>query len=164
VVGQRLIQHDYGAIVGGKSIPYRAGAFPIGELREDPAFVLEARLAAALRQALADHVLPVISAETLGTTSGRQPRLVFGTIVTGDSFVNCAATRLRLYETWRAQAVEMEGAAVAQVAQRFEVPAIVIRALSDLAGEESHLDFGRFVAIASAAAADVVRRVVQVVD
>jgi adenosylhomocysteine nucleosidase len=111
--------------------------------------VLDGKLARALKAALGDYVPPFLSASVLGTAQGRQPRLVFGTIVTGDRFVNSAAMRLRLSETWQAQAVEMEGAAVAQVA-----------ALSDLAGAESHMDFGRFLEIASTTAADVVRRAI----
>jgi len=58
----------------------------------------------------------------------------------------------------------MEGAAVAQVAEAFGVPAIVIRSLSDLAGSESHLDFGKFVAAVAPVAARVVERLVPVLD
>ena len=164
VIGERLVQHDYGAVVGEQAIAFRAGAFPLGEPAEDPAFVLDGKLARALKTALGDYVPPFLSASVLGMAEGRQPRLVFGTIVTGDRFVNSAAMRLRLSETWQAQAVEMEGAAVAQVAARFGVPAVVIRALSDLAGAESHMDFGRFLDIASTAAADVVRRVLAAIS
>ncbi len=163
VVGERLIQHDYGAVVGGAHVAFRAGAFPLGKPREDVAFVPDAALIARVRDAIATYAPPALSAELLGEAAGRQPRLVFGTIVTGDTFVNSATLRHLLFERWGAQAVEMEGAAVAQVAERFGVPYIVIRALSDLAGEESHMDFGRFLDVASAAAADVVRRVAGVV-
>jgi adenosylhomocysteine nucleosidase len=163
VVGEKLIQHDYGAVVGDAHVAFRAGSFPLGKPREDVAFAPDASLLARVRGALASYAPPPLSAELLGEAQGRQPRLVFGTIVTGDIFVNSASLRHRLYERWNAQAVEMEGAAVAQVAERFGVPCIVIRALSDLAGEESHMDFGRFLDIASAAAADVVRKVAKVV-
>jgi adenosylhomocysteine nucleosidase len=163
VVAERLIQHDYGAVVGDAHVPFRAGAFPLGTPRDDPAFELDAGLRGRLEIALAGYRPPRLAAEVLGAAGGRQPRLLFGTIVTGDTFVNSAAMRLALHERWGAQAVEMEGASVAQVAQRFGAPSVVIRALSDLAGEESHMDFGRFLDIASAAAADVVRRVAGVV-
>lgn len=163
VVGERLIQHDYGAVVGDRHVAFRAGAFPLGEPRDDAAFVPDVALLARARAALAGFTPPPLSAQVLGEAHGRQPKLVFGTIVTGDTFVNSAALRLRLYERWNAQAVEMEGAAVAQVAERFGAPCIVVRALSDLAGEESHMDFGRFLDIASATAADVVRRIAAVV-
>ena len=58
----------------------------------------------------------------------------------------------------------MEGAAVAQVAEAFGVPAIVIRSLSDLAGADSHLDFGKFVTAVAPTAAKVVERLIPVLD
>jgi adenosylhomocysteine nucleosidase len=163
VVAERLIQHDYGAVVGDAHVAFRAGSFPIGTPREDPAFACDAALLARLKSALAGYAPPMLGADVLGESGGRQPRLVFGTIVTGDTFVNSAAMRHALHARWGAQAVEMEGASVAQVAQRFGAPVVAIRALSDLAGEESHMDFGRFLDVASAAAADVVRKAAGVV-
>ena len=43
-----------------------------------------------------------------------------------------------LYEKFGAQAVEMEGGAITQVAEQFGIPAIVVRCLSDLAGANGH--------------------------
>ncbi len=53
----------------------------------------------------------------------------------------------------------MEGAAVAAVAERFGVPVVVVRALSDLAGSESHMDFPAFLDAAARIAARAVGRI-----
>lgn len=42
-------------------------------------------------------------------------------------------------------AVEMEGAAVAQVAYEYDLPFIVIRIISDKANDDSLVDFPRFI-------------------
>ena len=49
-------------------------------------------------------------------------------------FFSVVKLRKALFERFGAQAVEMEGGAVAQVAEQFEIPALVVRCLSDLAG------------------------------
>ena len=71
--------------------------------------------------------------------------------------------RLRLRADYQADAVEMEGAAVGQVAAFFGIPAVVVRSLSDLAGAESHLDFDRFVSVVAPDAARVMRRLAAVI-
>ena len=56
-------------------------------------------------------------------------------------------------------AAEMEAAAVAQVCHQFEVPVVVIRALSDIAGKESSISFEELLPVAARHSTDIVLRV-----
>ncbi|OZA15731.1 MAG: hypothetical protein B7X85_07155, partial [Thiotrichales bacterium 17-46-47] len=47
-------------------------------------------------------------------------------------------------------------AAIAQVCHRFEVPFVVVRALSDIAGKESPMSFEQFLPVAAANAAKLI--------
>jgi len=58
-------------------------------------------------------------------------------------------------------AVEMEGAAIAHSCSLFSVPALVIRALSDIAGAQSPMSFNEFLPIASKHSAQIVMRIVK---
>ncbi len=76
-----------------------------------------------------------------------------GRIATGDTFVADRETKQKLFETYGALACEMEGGAVAQVAQAAGVPFLVVRAISDLAdgsASESYAAFERHAAHLSA--------------
>ncbi len=57
-----------------------------------------------------------------------------GNGVSGPTFVDNADYRAYVYATWQADALDMESAAVAHVATVNDVPFIVFRSLSDLAG------------------------------
>jgi adenosylhomocysteine nucleosidase len=59
-------------------------------------------------------------------------------------------------------AVEMEGAAIAHCCRLFSVPALVIRALSDIAGAESPVTFDEFLPVASRHSAEIVRRIIKI--
>jgi adenosylhomocysteine nucleosidase len=159
VIADRLIQHDYGAIVGGDIKPFRPGVPPIGESHDRLGFDLVPEMRLRLQERLDGFALPPLPAAVTGGAP-RQPTIRFGTILSGDQFINCEATRKRLFDRFQAQAVEMEGAAVAQVAAQFNAPCIVVRCLSDLAGGESHLDFPAFLAATAESAAQVLRRIV----
>ncbi|MGB6008877.1 5'-methylthioadenosine/S-adenosylhomocysteine nucleosidase [Castellaniella sp.] len=64
-----------------------------------------------------------------------RPRLVVGgNGVSGQAFVDNADFRRYAYRTFRANVLDMESAACAQVAWRSNVPFIAFRSLSDLAG------------------------------
>lgn len=161
VIGQRVVCHDYGAVTNGALKPYQPGAFPLPGLPDAHGYDLPAPLVARLREALTGLELPSLSARATGGAP-RTPKLHFGTILTGDAFINCADTRQRLHAGFGGHAVEMEGAAVHQVAERFAVPAVVVRALSDLAGEDSHMDFESFLPEAAGIAARIVRHLAPV--
>ncbi|MCH9742936.1 MAG: 5'-methylthioadenosine/adenosylhomocysteine nucleosidase [Proteobacteria bacterium] len=53
-------------------------------------------------------------------------------------------------------AVEMEGAAIAQVCHRFETPFVIVRALSDIAGKASPMSFEQFLPLAAENAAKLI--------
>jgi adenosylhomocysteine nucleosidase len=68
-----------------------------------------------------------------------------GLLLSGDRFVSSGAESESLRrELPGALAVEMEGAAFAQVCHDFEVPLAVVRTISDRADDEAHVDFPRF--------------------
>ncbi|MGM9491890.1 5'-methylthioadenosine/adenosylhomocysteine nucleosidase [Ideonella sp. YS5] len=77
--------------------------------------------------------------------AGSQARVHRGLIVSGDRFVSTAHESRALREALPAAlAVEMEGAAVAQVCHAFGTPLAVVRSISDRADDTAHVDFGRF--------------------
>lgn len=88
-------------------------------------------------------------------------RTVNGLIATGDIFMDnpqrVAATR-DLFPAMKA--CEMEAAAVAQACYRFDVPFIIVRALSDIAGKESGVSFKQFIDQASHHSAEMVMAIV----
>ncbi|MDR2796823.1 MAG: 5'-methylthioadenosine/S-adenosylhomocysteine nucleosidase [Treponema sp.] len=87
---------------------------------------------------------------------------VRGLIGSGDVFMHepdrIAAVRTLFPDM---KAVEMEGAAVAHSCFLFKVPALIIRALSDIAGTESPLTFTEFLPVASKHSAEIVLRIIR---
>ena len=157
VVATRIIQHDYGRAVDGGIETYQPGDLPFGRRRAKVGYELAPSFIEAAQAALASLDLsPVPSAEVGGTD--RRVMVRFGAILTGDQFIASETVRMRLFAEHGAMAVEMEGSAVAQVADAFGVPWLVVRSVSDLAGRESAHDFARFVGPAAIGAARVVRR------
>ena len=67
------------------------------------------------------------------------PKLVIGDIASGDLFISSQAMKdAMLRHLPSVVCAEMEGAAVAQVCEDYEVPLTVIRVISDNANEEAH--------------------------
>ncbi len=157
VIADSFIQHDYGQMTRKGLRAFRPGEPPLGDQRRDPVFALPEDLLADLRQMAATIDLPPLPAEF---GAGRARRLFFGRIASGDQFVNDEAMRRRLHSDHAAMAVEMEGAAIAQVGEMFALPVIVARSISDLAGAESHCDFPRFLEVVAPAAALIIRHIV----
>lgn len=77
------------------------------------------------------------------------PTVHYGAVGTTDSFVCRPDQVQQIQERFgegRVACVEMEGAALAQVARRFQVPFLIIRSLSDVPATDpnNHLDFNEF--------------------
>jgi adenosylhomocysteine nucleosidase len=87
------------------------------------------------------------------------PRLHHGLVISGDRFVATGAESDALRAALpEALAVEMEGAAVAQVCTDFARPFGVVRTVSDRADDAAHVDFPRFIdEVAAEFSRDIVR-------
>jgi adenosylhomocysteine nucleosidase len=162
VVADRVVQHDYGATIDGHIKAYQPGAMPLPGHEGPIGYTPPADLLDLLKRGTRGVDLPPLSRELTGGEY-RMPKVCMGTIASGDSFINCARTRDRLYHEFGAVAVEMEGGAVAQVATQFKKPWVVVRGMSDLAGSASHVNFPIFAKDVSVAVAHVVRRLVGVI-
>lgn len=66
------------------------------------------------------------------------------TIATGDQFITDIKKVKWIYETFKAGAVEMEGASVAHVALMYKIPFVIIRTISDKADKSAKIDFNNF--------------------
>jgi len=149
LLADRLAIHDYGMIAGGAFTPTAYGVIPIGAPRLSALPPVPSAVAARLC-ALAEILRPQLDAPV---------RL--GGVVTADYFLNCGATRERLRADFAADAIDMESGAVNQVAQAWGVPLYVIRTLSDLAGEDSHIAYPQMAAMAAANSALCVTALLQ---
>lgn len=89
-----------------------------------------------------------------------QPVLHTGLIASGDEFITCRQRMNKLKNDLpRLLAVEMEGAAVAQVCQEYGIPFAVMRTISDGANEDAPVDFMKFIErVAAGYAFHTVRR------
>ena len=158
VIGARCIQHDAGVVGPDGFEAYQAGHIPFFNPTEDFGFEPSPSLLERAHRRLDDLTLP-------GFLDGGGPaEIVFGTIVTSDAFVASESERRRLHTTFGAQAVDMESAAVAQVAHLSGIDHLAVRSLSDLAGAESSIDFGRFLDHVADTSATTLRHLLPVIS
>jgi adenosylhomocysteine nucleosidase len=161
LIAERLAQHDFGAVTDVGWSYFRPGLPPWPGPRRDPFYRMAPALRGRLKRALGGLRLPALSAAVTGRP--RRPKLRFGTIVTGDQFVSSTAMGRRLRRDFGARATEMEGAAVAQVAERFGVPWVVVRALSDRADQHAIRSIRAFLEETGRSAALVVVRLLRAI-
>jgi adenosylhomocysteine nucleosidase len=146
VLATSLIQHDMDAspLFARHEVPlYGRSRFATDEH-------LSGELALAAQQVLA-QVGAHVGAAAVAQFGLYAPRLHCGLIASGDRFVSSTAECRALQQALpEALAVEMEGAAVAQVCADYGVPFAALRTVSDRADDSAHADFGQFIqAVAS---------------
>ena len=76
-------------------------------------------------------------------------RCIVGTIATGDIFCTSKKMKDKIRTKFDADCVEMEGAAIAQVAYLSDIPFIIIRSISDTPNEENQIDFNKYLKMAA---------------
>lgn len=140
VLARSFLQHDMDAspLFPRHEVPLYGRA----RFDADPALADALKLACErMLQTLPGRLAPA-TVEAFGL---RAPRLHQGLLISGDRFVATTAESQALQrELPDALAVEMEGAAFAQVCHDFNVPLAVVRTISDRADDAAHVDFPKF--------------------
>lgn len=137
LLGTGFAIHDYGILADGIFTRTPSGGFPIGVPALNALTPLAPQIAGHLAKLQAN------------LHSGDGPAVLLGGLLTGDYFLACRETRDDLHATFGADAVDMESGAVHQVAEAWNCPLYVIRTLSDLAGEDSHIGYEAMAAMAA---------------
>ncbi len=88
-------------------------------------------------------------------------KVLEGTIATGDQFVHSNDRKDFIESTFKADALEMEGAAVAVVCKALDVPFFVLRAISDSADMDAGFDFDEFLKSSAKISADYIMKIVK---
>ncbi|EOC0586756.1 5'-methylthioadenosine/S-adenosylhomocysteine nucleosidase [Cronobacter sakazakii] len=95
----------------------------------------------------ADEKLIAAAQETIEKLNLHAAR---GLVVSGDAFINGSVNLAKIRHNFpQAIAVEMEATAIGHVCHNFGVPFVVVRAISDVADQQSHLSFEEFLAVAA---------------
>ncbi|MBD2756850.1 5'-methylthioadenosine/adenosylhomocysteine nucleosidase [Spirosoma validum] len=142
VIAGQTAHHDYGSITD-KNTPTRQTRNAITREFNPVYFPADSVL-----MRLAENVVKTVSLEGIPLASGgvsdRPVKVMTGTVVTGDVFVASPEKVKNLRADFKADATEMEGAAVAQVCYQIQVPHLIIRSLSDRADAEAHIAYDKF--------------------
>lgn len=151
VIGTRLVHHDF-----GRQTPQGLERRPTKNpytFAENPVYFPADSALLTLASAVADTV-------RLEWINGRRkPKVAAGVIVTGDVFLASTAHNRQIRAETGGEAVEMEGAAVAQLCHQQGVPVLVIRSLSDNGDDAALGDIRRFYQLAARNSAALVRAV-----
>ncbi|GJJ81282.1 5'-methylthioadenosine/S-adenosylhomocysteine nucleosidase [Pasteurella canis] len=133
VISNETIYHDADVTAFG----YVKGQLPACP----PAFVSDERLSAL--------------AETIALAQGHNVKR--GLICSGDSFINGGEALAKIKVDFpNVMAVEMEATAIAQVCHAFNLPFVVVRAISDGGDGEANMSFEEFLPLAAKQSSQIV--------
>lgn len=86
-----------------------------------------------------------------------------GIIATGDQFVHNAERKNWIGDTFKADALEMEGASVAVVCSSLNIPFFILRAISDSADMDASFNFDEFLESSAKISADFILSMVEAI-
>ena len=140
VVSEDLVQHDVDLTAFGRP----AGLIPGQE-------TVEFKADEKLKKVAYDSAVKVLGKD----------KVKIGRIATGDQFIASKDKVNWIGKTFNASAVEMEGAVVAQVAKTYNVPFVVLRAMSDKADGSATMVYEEFEILAADNSAKIVKEMLK---
>ena len=87
-------------------------------------------------------------------------KIIEGIIATGDQFVADETRKNFILDTFKADALEMEGSSVAVVCDALNVPCLILRAISDTADMDAGFSFEEFLEISAKNSANFLMKVI----
>ena len=136
VLGNKLIQHDFDITAFNHKKGYITGVGDYLECNEDLVKQFE---------------------KITNNIENKEYKTITGIIASGDIFCTEINMKNKIYSKFNAECVEMEGAAIAQVAYLCNIPFIVIRSISDSPNGNNAIVFDEFVKLASARCAKILK-------
>ena len=135
VIGQRLVQHDFDITAFGHPKGYinNAGQY----------FDSNNQLVEQMKNAIKD-------------LENTDFNILVGTVASGDIFCTDANMKEKIRNKFKADAIEMEGAAIAQVCQLDKIPFIVVRGISDSPNGNNEITFEQYLKKASKRCANII--------
>lgn len=135
VIGKKLVQHDFDITAFGHPKGYISN---VGEYVESDSKLIEKM----------EQVILKLKKE--------EYKIKIGTIVSGDIFCTEVKMKEKIRNKFNAEAVEMEGAAIAQVCKLDNIPFIIIRSISDTPNGSNNITFDQFLVKASKRCAEII--------
>ena len=136
VIGRKLVQHDFDATAFGRPKGYISN---IGLYVES------------------DNKLIEKMKQTISNFQDKEFKIKIGTIASGDIFCTETKMKEKIKSKFNADAIEMEGASIAQVCKLDNVPFIVIRSISDSPNGNNNITFEQFLEKASKRCAQIIK-------
>lgn len=136
VIGKKIVQHDFDITAFGHPKGYISN---VGQYIES------------------DKILIEKIEQTIFKMQDNEFNIKIGTIASGDIFCTEFKMKEKIRNKFNADAIEMEGAAIAQVCKLDGIPFIVIRSISDKPNGNNHITFDQFLEIASKRCAQIIK-------
>ena len=136
VIGDKLVQHDFDITAFGH---------PKGHISNVGQFVES------------NNLLIEKMEQTISSLQNLDFKIKIGTIASGDIFCTELKMKEKIRNKFGAEAIEMEGAAIAQVCKLDNKPFIVIRSISDKPNGNNNITFDEFLKKASKRCAKIIK-------
>ena len=136
VIGKILVQHDFDITAFGHKKGYISN---VGE------------------NISSDDKLIKKFEKIINNNDKKEYNIKVGTIASGDIFCTDIKMKEKIKYKFNADAIEMEGAAIAQVCYLDKIPFIVIRSISDSPNGKNEIDFNEFIELASKRCAEIIK-------
>ena len=139
VIGEKLVQHDFDITAFGHKKGYISN---VGEYVQSDKQLIE-----RFKQVVEE-------------IENKNYKIKIGVIASGDIFCTEEKMKEKINLKFNADAIEMEGAAIAQVCYLDKIPFIIVRSISDKPNGNNNITFEEYLELASKRCAEILKSVI----